>query len=513
MKNNEYNDFINKMKCTEEFRADMRKKLEAPPAAADDYGDRVGGTEIAPKRNASRVIAWAASLVLVCGAIGGGVFLLNKKGDPDDVKGTATSSSVGEAATGETAATDAATERLTEEAATDAAPSDGYGEDVSKETILSAFESVGEKSFAQWLEGPTIVPQGNRPFETIQRRYDINDLEALKNELAALEWVTCSKEEALSATETIEEIDGGSFYFSKGGYDIVHGYTGIYREGYLYHFNDYMEGDYFKLKDMNDADKLREILDERFVMDKASEVADKVWKSIGKFKSLEADYVYESAYGDNIQNARGTMKYDGVTGKMRMDGEGLINGCDVTIDIIMKNGLPEDHNFWGPQSTFLTKDKTTGEIKEILADYGYSTVMCYKPDFHYALLAKDIERALANSYQEFTNCVFEEKAVGENTEYHIKRTELWDEGDGGKYEGSTCEYTLVLDPEGRVISYEQKTDNAFGGDWRFSFKLENYKFDSDDFVMEDVDADYEAIKDEYIRRSVSEGNDADQYPE
>ena len=77
MKRDEYNGFLRKVKCSDEFRSRMQEKLSSPIIEIHEYADSVSGTEvITAKRRWGRFAAAAAAFVLVCGAVGGGAYQL-----------------------------------------------------------------------------------------------------------------------------------------------------------------------------------------------------------------------------------------------------------------------------------------------------------------------------------------------------------------------------------------------------------------------------------------------------
>ncbi|WP_295066806.1 hypothetical protein [Ruminococcus sp.] len=81
MRPNEYDDLLKKIKCSDEFRSRMQEKLSSEPIEMTDYEESVSGIEVAPKHNWGRFAALAAAFVLVCGAVGGGVYHFNKMKD------------------------------------------------------------------------------------------------------------------------------------------------------------------------------------------------------------------------------------------------------------------------------------------------------------------------------------------------------------------------------------------------------------------------------------------------
>ena len=77
MKRTEYSEFIEKIKCSDSFRAEMEKKLSAVPKEKIEYEDIVQGVERVPKFNSSRFGALAASLILIGGCAGLGMHGMN----------------------------------------------------------------------------------------------------------------------------------------------------------------------------------------------------------------------------------------------------------------------------------------------------------------------------------------------------------------------------------------------------------------------------------------------------
>ena len=77
MKRDEYNGFLRKIKCSDEFRSRMQEKLSSPVLEMHEYGDSVSGTDVITGRHSwGRIAAMAASFALVCGAVGGGAYHL-----------------------------------------------------------------------------------------------------------------------------------------------------------------------------------------------------------------------------------------------------------------------------------------------------------------------------------------------------------------------------------------------------------------------------------------------------
>ncbi|MBR5683879.1 MAG: hypothetical protein IKW96_11510 [Ruminococcus sp.] len=77
MKRDEYNNFLRKVKCSDDFRSRMQEKLSAPTIEVHEYEESVSGTDVITSRhNWGRIAAMAAAFALVCGAVGGGAYQL-----------------------------------------------------------------------------------------------------------------------------------------------------------------------------------------------------------------------------------------------------------------------------------------------------------------------------------------------------------------------------------------------------------------------------------------------------
>ncbi|WP_295088157.1 hypothetical protein [Ruminococcus sp.] len=75
MRPNEYNDLLKKIKCSDNFRRRMNEMLSSSSIEMNEYEETITGTEVITVRQSrSRFAALAAAFVLVCGAVGGGVY-------------------------------------------------------------------------------------------------------------------------------------------------------------------------------------------------------------------------------------------------------------------------------------------------------------------------------------------------------------------------------------------------------------------------------------------------------
>ena len=85
MRPNEYNEFLTKIRCSDDFRKSMQEKLSAEPADTAEYEDSVSGTEvITAKHRWGRFAAMAAAFVLICGVAGGGAYHFANMPDNDE---------------------------------------------------------------------------------------------------------------------------------------------------------------------------------------------------------------------------------------------------------------------------------------------------------------------------------------------------------------------------------------------------------------------------------------------
>lgn len=86
MRPNEYDELIKKIKCSDDFRRRMQEKLSSEPADTAEYEDVVSGTEvITAKHRWGKFAAMAAAFVLVCGAVGGGVYHFANMPDDENI--------------------------------------------------------------------------------------------------------------------------------------------------------------------------------------------------------------------------------------------------------------------------------------------------------------------------------------------------------------------------------------------------------------------------------------------
>lgn len=329
---------------------------------------------------------------------------------------------------------------------------DTESDDASSEDIKEVFSNIIDDPCASTWEGTIGIPQGGQYYGTIYRNYNISDAESFINEIASLEWVTCSDKEC-------EDDSGKCWNLS---------YTYLMESGYIDGRTKDNHKRYFKLKNERDKDKIHQITDKYITMMDTSQLAEKLRIGIDNYDNLESDYVFEGndGYSRGHSSLRGHLWYDAKNHKMYMNGEGTYDGKEVTVETVM-NG--ED------VSAYRIIDKTTGEA---FLEYTYCIVspMIPRSPVHYVYSAKSIERILAPAMVQAPEYNIESRDIGGGkTEYQIT----------GNYYDSEVSHKIVLTEGGQLISSESNG---------YSFRLENYVFDSPDFTMEDVGPIYESIE-------------------
>ena len=225
--------------------------------------------------------------------------------------------------------------------------------DASSEEIKEVFSGIIENDRISTWEGTGGIPQGGQYYGTIYRYYNMSDPESFINEIASLEWVTCSDKEC-------EDAPGKSWSLS---------YTSLKESGYIGGQTKNNRYRYFKLKNDRDKDKIRPIADKYITMTDSSQLAEKIRIGIDNYSNLESDYVLENSdeYSGDHTSLRGHLYYDAENHKMYMNGEGIFEGKDVALETVM-NG--ED------VSAYRIIDKATGETYR---EYTYCIVTPMRP--------------------------------------------------------------------------------------------------------------------------------------
>lgn len=334
------------------------------------------------------------------------------------------------------------------------------GIDVSAEDIKEILYSLIDNPNISTWDGTYGVPQGGQYYGTIYRYYNISDAESFINELASLGWVTCSEKET-------DNTSGGYWNLS---------FAGLSENGTLRGQTKNQYWRYYKLKNERDKDKIRPIVDKYITMTDASKLAEKLRIGLDNYDNLESDYIIEGSdmYSGGYSSLRGHLYYDAKNHKMYMNGEGTFDGKDVTIETVM-NG--ED------VSAYRIIDKATGEAYR---EYKYNIVtpMTPRSPAHYVYSSKGIEQGLAPVMGREPDVDIESTDIGGGkTEYTIKVKQ--NDNYNERIE------TIVLTEGGQLISRESDG---------YSFRLENYVFDSDSFEMVDVYDIYEQINYAEIKR-------------
>ena len=338
---------------------------------------------------------------------------------------------------------------------------DTESRDATIEEIKEACRSIVDKpNYSTW-EGTIGVPQGGQYYGAIYRYYNMSDPESFINEIASLEWVTCSDKEYEDASEKC-------WYLSS---------VNLKESGYLSaSTNNSNSYKYFKLKNESDKDKILPIIEKYLTMTDCSQLAEKLRIGLDNYNNLESDYVIEGSdmYSGGYSSLRGHLYYDAKNHKMYMNGEGTFDGKEVTIETVM-NG--ED------VSAYRIIDKSTGETYR---EYTYCIVspMIPRSPAHYVYASKGIEQMLGPVWSGDPEFNIESRDIGGGkTEYNIsgRQGEGYDE----------INKTIVLTEGGQLISSESNG---------YSFRLENYVFDSDSFEMVDVYDVYEQINYAEIKR-------------
>ena len=342
--------------------------------------------------------------------------------------------------------------------------------DVSSEDIKNALQELTTGTLAQWRSGPDYVPQGRENYETTARYYTLNDGESFINEIASFEWVTC---DSLEIDEKAYFYDHGMMNL-KGAYNFgitenSFGGTGsFYPLGYII-----STAGRFKLKNESDAEKFAAIFDKYLIMEKESEIAEKICSGMTNYDNLRGHFTFEKTYGDEDQIIDGYMSYDAKNEKLYMKGDGHLfyQEKENTIELIM-NG----HD----NAAYRTVEKETGNIDRV-GTYRYSSGSSIPLPDNYAYLCKSLEKSLTpRGFNEYNSAKQNNYQITESN----GKIELYSHGATDGF------YTrIILTERGQLISYEN-----IGPSYKTIFKLDDYEFDSPDFTMEDVGQLYESMK-------------------
>lgn len=344
----------------------------------------------------------------------------------------------------------------------------------------------------QWMEGPTLHPQGRMPYDTITRFYTMTDARKIIDGLAELEWEPTTYEDIENNTGYRDD-DG--IYILNGCYEfglyedgpavVSLGDLFVYPEGYMYIDNPEISSipSCFKLKNESDKDKMVRLIKENIVIDETSALAEKISSGITNYDNLKAHYTYRSTNTDNPEDEyymSGELSVDARNEKMYQTGEGRYFTDDDFSEIVM-NG----HD----NSVCKVGNRHTRDAEFMLC-YEYSNGSTMPPPLeHYIYICKTIEKLLAPRFvHSYINTDYstEIATVNGNTEIKIHTSET-------DYDNNeiTSDITIVITPNGQLISYRYESDNHIE-----SFTLDNYVFDSPDFTMVDTQAMYDRLKKE-----------------
>lgn len=343
--------------------------------------------------------------------------------------------------------------------------------------INALLQKFSNETTVQWFEGPFVHPQGRFPYDTKTRYYSISDSKNFMNEIASFEW----------EFYPYEEIEKETNYTDYNEWLCSTGYYGIgISENLRFYPCGYMSIDGitdYKLKNESDVESFNQILNKYFIMDESSELAEKICKGVTDYNNLKAHYTYEFSQTSGESTViSGYLSVDAKNEKMYMTGNGTYIWDDernVTTEIVMKG-----HD----ESAFMITDKDTSEAL-YSGTYSYSNGYAVPPpEWHYIYLCKTIEKDLTprigRTYADMDYDISVNEKDG-NSEITINTK------DSNNDYSSTSVITLLLTKKGQLLSYELITP-----DYKESFKLDNYEFDSPDFIMEDVEPIYNSIKTE-----------------
>lgn len=359
------------------------------------------------------------------------------------------------------------------------------------QSYINTINTTNRKT-VQWMEGPTLHPQGRMPYDTITRFYTMPDARKIIDGLAELEWEPTTYEDIENNTGYRDD-DG--IYISNGCYEfglyedgpavVSLGDLFVYPEGYMYIDNPEISSipSCFKLKNESDKDKMVRLIKENIVIDETSALAEKISSGITNYDNLKAHYTYRSTNTDNPEDEyymSGELSVDARNEKMYQTGEGRYFTDDDFSEIVM-NG----HD----NSVCKVGNRHTRDA-EFMFCYEYSNGLTMPPPLeHYIYICKTIEKLLAPRFvHSYINTDYstEIATVNGNTEIKIHTSET-------DYDNNeiTSDITIVITPNGQLISYRYESDNHIE-----SFTLDNYVFDSPDFTMVDTQDMYDRLKKE-----------------
>ena len=320
--------------------------------------------------------------------------------------------------------------------------------------------------------GPMGAPQGKMCYDTNVRYYKISDKKSFLDEINSLEWETETQKEE-DVTGYWEEY---GYYNSYGAYRIISENISLYPKGYM------TKGvQFYKLKNESDTEKLSQILDKYLVMDEASALAQKILDGVTNYDNLKAHFTYKwEINGKVIRSDSGYLSVNARIEKMYQTGEGFVDDAVQYSEncLLIMNG--HDNSAYRRVRNGVDNYESCGRER-------YSTGnIDPPPEYHYIYLCKDIEKGLTPRYYQSyykTRYSYESKEIDGNTEYKVTINYT----DYTSTE-QTSVVTILLTPNGQLLAYESD-----GPNYKTTFALDDYVFDSPDFTMEDVSAEYDKI--------------------
>ena len=301
----------------------------------------------------------------------------------------------------------------------------------------------------------------------------LDDPEGLEKELMKLKWVRA------------EETELTDFYsYDIGKFNEIR----ISKNGSMER-SEPTESFFLRLAGKSDIKKLGKILDKYFFIDDYQELALALTGNEYNFDNFTANYTFlvtaedyekKAGDGDYIYNFSGMIKREAGTDTTYMTGEGIYKCKDSVMEYAARDR----------KCAYSLYDKESGEIKWTCIDdytYGELSGLPYNVYYYvYQTLWIDLRMASVKAHEnnyDKKNFPFKVSRKNGLTEYNYSIPDT-----AGRTDYPAA-YTIVLNDSGQLISVEE--DRSYGK--KKLFRLEDYKFDSDSFTMEDVDSRMESF--------------------
>lgn len=440
MKLTEYNNFLNKVKCSEGFRKKMEEKLSAAPKEVHEYNESVSGTEVKRGNKIIKRIGTAAACITIAAVAAAAGVSIKKQHDSDK-----------NAHSDEVVIPPIEVEQTL--------PT----EDVTDESIYVSKEEISgfiDETIDIYDSSNIALFRYDAHEHTPNIRFEIPDKNIIIEKLKGYDWLKASS----------EEFDNTNFYSIRR--------LTISNEGYIKYLNKV-----YKLADMSKASELTAELDAAFEADEISQLEALIFKGANDYTTLEADvtthYVvpaYESNTG-RLYHVQGVGKiYRNVPeGKfyMTLEGERSDSSNPIIVELVC-DGIN--------QVQYTEKDKTTGEIN---VQYEYPDVPApmQKPTFDYFRLDERViffiqrykERPEEKRKFEVTNGIPITNAYSGSNYYSFS----YKEDDGNEYY-----MRVIVNENGQIIHCDYSYDYS-GVQVNLGSNGE-IKIDSPDFKMPDI---------------------------